>query len=571
MQKLRDLIKTLIMLLFATAISWLFYEVTENTVNVAILYLLAVVLISRFTDGYGYGVLASLIGVAGVNYFFTYPYLHLDFSRNGYPFAFLGMLAVSLLTSATTTRLKEQLRFVSLRERHMSELNSLTGQLLAADGLERIADLSAEFLSGFANSSVILYLGRPTPQTVFAVRLKPEPEEAALSENRNRPETNLFLTPQELAYAGQAYSSGKPSGPGAASGAFSESSEPLYLPLLSHGKSLGVVGLIPLSAEDGEEAVHQKTLPSELAKRSGIRQKQPLFHTKIQADIKTRIQKNVSPKKKEDLLPFLYQMVSQTAMAIERQQISDQHHALSVETEKEKMRANLLRAVSHDLRTPLTGIIGASQTCLETGASLTEEQKTGFLRHIHEDADWLLNMVENLLTVTRINQDSATVNKTEEPLEELISEAVFRLKKRYPEAQIKVRIPDEFLMVPVDAILIEQVIINLLENAVKYAGLRSPIRLTAVRLKEYIRISVADHGEGIRTSPPSLLFEGCLPYPNQGADSKKGMGIGLSICKSIVMAHGGTIEAHNYEGGAIFSFTLPLMLVPAAGESKSGQ
>ena len=230
---------------------------------------------------------------------------------------------------------------------------------------------------------------------------------------------------------------------------------------------------------------------------------------------------------------------------------------LLAEAEKEKMRANLLRAVSHDLRTPLTGIIGASSSYLENEDRLTGEEKREMVRHIGEDADWLLNMVENLLTVTRISEGRASVNKSMEPVEEVMSEAVFRLKKRLPDANIRVILPEEFIMIPMDAMLIEQVLINLLENAVYHAKSSEPVECSVQAGREGVTFFVTDHGVGIPEDKLKHIFDGSGHTENSVADGHKGMGIGLSICKTIVTAHGGTIGAGNHGHGARFYFTLP--------------
>lgn len=230
---------------------------------------------------------------------------------------------------------------------------------------------------------------------------------------------------------------------------------------------------------------------------------------------------------------------------------------LLAEAEKEKMRANLLRAVSHDLRTPLTGIIGASSSYLENEDRLTGEEKREMVRHIGEDADWLLNMVENLLTVTRISEGRASLNKSMEPVEEVMSEAVFRLKKRLPDANIRVILPEEFIMIPMDAMLIEQVLINLLENAVYHAESREPVECSVQTGEAGVTFFVTDQGVGIPEDKLKHIFDGTGHTENSVADGHKGMGIGLSICKTIVAAHGGVIGAENHGHGARFYFTLP--------------
>lgn len=338
---IRNIVVTSVLLLGATACSAAFLFIGGNRTNIGIVFMLAVMLTARYTDGYIPGIIASIVGVVCVNYVFTYPFMELDFTLDGYPVTFIAMLLISGITSATTTHLKEQ------------------------------------------------------------------------------------------------------------------------------------------------------------------------------------------------------------------------NHIL-MEAEKETMRANLLRAVSHDLRTPLTGIIGASSAYLENKEHMTEDEKTGMVSNIREDANWLLNMVENLLSVTRIRDTGAQVNKTLEPLEEVASEAVQRFHKRLPEAAVHVTVPDEFIMVPMDATLIEQVIINLLENAVYHSHSEAPIDLNITVQDGFARFAVTDHGCGIPAERLDSLFDGGTPTPNSSGDSHKGMGIGLSICKTIITAHGGTITASNETQGARFTFTLPL-------------
>ncbi len=226
------------------------------------------------------------------------------------------------------------------------------------------------------------------------------------------------------------------------------------------------------------------------------------------------------------------------------------------EREQETMRANLLRAISHDLRTPLTGIIGNSSLILENGETLTETEKEKLISNIHEDSNWLLNMVENLLTITRIRGDNLSINKAEESVEEVISEALQKLAKRYPDTQINASIPDDFILLPMDAILIEQVTINLLSNAILYSKSTRPIDLIVRDTPHSVVFTVRDYGVGLSPNELETLVEGNL-FPTHSSDSHKGMGIGLSICKTIISAHHGTLTARNRDTGADFTFTLP--------------
>ena len=231
------------------------------------------------------------------------------------------------------------------------------------------------------------------------------------------------------------------------------------------------------------------------------------------------------------------------------------------EAEKEKLRANLLRAVSHDLRTPLTSMIGASSSYLENEAALPPEEKRKLVSEIYEDANWLLHMVENLLSITRITDGGANVlKKTPEAAEEVLFDAVSTSRKRYPDLQIKTVIPDEFVTAPMDPLLIKQVLLNLIENAYFHARSTKPLECTLSSTEDAIKFCIRDYGTGIAPDRLSGIFDAVPSAPSSAAstvDARKGMGIGLSICKAIVNAHNGEITAQNHAEGAEFRFTIP--------------
>ena len=245
-----------------------------------------------------------------------------------------------------------------------------------------------------------------------------------------------------------------------------------------------------------------------------------------------------------------------TTLKKQRHAMADREKALA-EAEREKLRANLLRAVSHDLRTPLTSIIGSSSSYLENYPELSDEERTELISNIKDDSQWLLNMVENLLTVTRIDDNSTDkVKKSPEVVEEVISEAIQRLKKRLPDIRIRVSMPNDFLMLSMDPTLIEQVLINLMENAFIHSGTREPIDLIIRESDGSISFTVRDYGNGVDEGQLPYIFEG-QRTASRTNDGHKGIGIGLSICKTIIRAHGGTITAANHTNGAEFTFTLP--------------
>lgn len=237
-----------------------------------------------------------------------------------------------------------------------------------------------------------------------------------------------------------------------------------------------------------------------------------------------------------------------------------QQEIIKSEIEKEQMRSNLLRAVSHDIRTPLTSIVGAVSAVEENHDKLSEEEILSLLADVKEEAQWLVRVVENLLLVTRIDADSAKVVKEPEPVEEILAEAVGKFKKRFPEAPIRIEMPAEVMFVPMDAVLIEQVLCNLLENAVLHGGVVSDILVKVYNEGDMAFFCVLDDGVGISAEElPRLLNESIYKEDEKKADGKRSMGIGLTVCNSIIRAHGGEVKAYNRkEGGAAFEFSLPI-------------
>ena len=238
-----------------------------------------------------------------------------------------------------------------------------------------------------------------------------------------------------------------------------------------------------------------------------------------------------------------------------------QQEKIKAESEKERMRGNLLRAVSHDLRTPLTSIYGATSVIMENYDSISKEKQIKLLGEIHEDSQWLIRMVENLLSVTRIDDSVTKISKDPVVLEELLDSVIVKFNKHYPKQKVEVSVPSEFISIPMDAILIQQVLMNIMENAIMHAKGMTELEIS-VRLEENKSIfEIKDDGCGIPEERLSQLFTGYLDkdtsIPMDG--SRNNMGIGLSVCATIIKAHGGTLFAKNRpEGGALFGFTLEL-------------
>ena len=230
---------------------------------------------------------------------------------------------------------------------------------------------------------------------------------------------------------------------------------------------------------------------------------------------------------------------------------------MKADAEKERMRGNLLRAVSHDLRTPLTSIYGACSAIIEDYESIPQDRQLKLLNDVRSDAQWLVRMVENLLSVTRLDTQNVRLNTQDTVLEELVDAVLVKFHKHYPQQKIHVRLPDVFVSIPMDAILIEQVLMNLLENAVFHARGMTNLWLTVDLTGNRAVFRVTDDGCGIPPDRMDQLFTGLLGSDVSADTSRSSMGIGLSVCSAIIKAHGGTIHAKNRtQGGAEFSFSL---------------
>lgn len=492
-----DLGKTVVVFFVATCFALYLRKANVLNDNIYGVFMLAVAVTSSITSGYVWGIISSLSGVIGVNFFFTYPYFAIDFTLAGYPITFAILLLLSVLISALTAKVKRAAVLSSLRRKRAESLNHMSKELLSANNFQDILQISMEHIDAVSHCSVILYIGSPlNPKYIV---------DKYLSENDEK----ILGSMLEKQVAQEAYLSKKSTGLGIED--ISQNCLGTYIPVIKKDEIYGVVGLL---LQD----------PDYIS---------------------------------SDTLQYITLIMAQVVLALDRQEIFLESQRILLEKEKENMRSNLLRAISHDLRTPLTCILGSSTTLLENAHTLDQETKRQLLEDIHHDAGWLIQMVENLLSVTKISGNDARLKKKEEIVEEVVEESVTKIQKRFSHAEICVHVPEELLLVPMDAMLIEQVLINLMENAIRHSGTKDPIHLVVKNTGKEAVFSVYDQGIGI---PPECLphiFDGTLP--SRSTDSTRGLGIGLPICKSIITAHGGRIYAeNNKDGGANFTFVLPL-------------
>lgn len=267
-------------------------------------------------------------------------------------------------------------------------------------------------------------------------------------------------------------------------------------------------------------------------------------------------------KKAGKLEPFdknlLLSILGECALALEKEEFSRKREEALAQAQNEQMRANLLRSISHDLRTPLTSISGNSGILLNNEGSLDVTKRKKLYSDIYDDSMWLISLVENLLSVTRLEEGTMNLNMQIEVVDEVIEEALKHVNRKSVEHHLRFLPSDDILLARMDSRLIVQVIINLVNNAIEYTQEGSEIFVKSEEKDNRIEISVSDNGKGITEEAKKKVFEMFYTEKNNMADSRRGMGLGLFLCQSIVQAHGGTIEVtDNKPQGTVFTFTLP--------------
>ncbi len=494
---LKDLFKSVAILLAATVIGYIFFGLGFTEVNIITVYILAVLLISIITTHRVYALVASIVSVLVFNFFFTMPHFTFMAYDQGYPVTFLIMFTAAFLTGSLAIRLKthaKQAAQAAFRTKVLFDTNQV---LQKAEGRDNIITATANQLIQLLGRTIIVYPaqnGALQSAQIFRAA-QASADESPAPEN-------------ERAVADWVYQNNKRAG--ASTDTFSNASC-LYLAIRLNQNVYGVVGI----------AVGETPLDS--------------FENSV-----------------------LLSILGECALALENEKNAREKEEAAILAKNEQLRANLLRAISHDLRTPLTSISGNADNLLSNGNHFDEATKNQIYTDIYEDSIWLTNLVENLLSVTRIEDGRMKLNMTTELIDEIISEALRHIGRRSAEHRVSVQIADGFLLAKVDARLIVQVIINIVDNAIKYTPKESEIRINACKDQGMILITIADNGPGISDETKKHVFDMFYSGANKIADSRRSLGLGLSLCKSIVTAHGGEISvADNQPHGTIFRFTLP--------------
>ena len=493
----RELLISLGMLAAATVLGNLFWYAHSTAANIITVYILGVLLTALFTKSYACSVLISLASVLVFNYFFTEPRMTLHAYEADYPLTFGVMLAASLITGWLANKLQAQAKQSSQAAFRTKVLLDTEQLLQKAGGEAEMVQRTAGQLQKLLERDVLFY---PAEESgLGAGRLfspvSGEGEAPALAGAEREAADWVFE------HGGRA---------GATTDRCAEA-DCLYLPLGNGDRRFGVVGVridgTPMDA----------------------------FTDSI-----------------------LQSILGECALALENSRNLREKEQAAIQARNEQLRADLLRSISHDLRTPLTSISGYADTLMTSGDRLDAETRQQIFTDIYDDSVWLINLVENLLSITRMEGGQVELNLSPELVSEVIEEALRHTDRRGAARVIRVEQSDELLMARMDARLIIQVIINLVDNAIKYTPAGSHITIGAERQGEMAVIRISDDGPGIPDADKPHVFEMFYTGGSRIADSRRSLGLGLALCRSAVLAHGGEITvADNDPHGTVFSFTLP--------------
>jgi two-component system, OmpR family, sensor histidine kinase KdpD len=465
-------------------------------VDIAMVYLLGVLVTASRTSTWP-SLAATLLSIAAFDFFFVPPYYTFAVGDVSYVITFIVMFTVSVVISRLTLRVRQQADSARLRERRIAALYSLSRDLVRERGAKRLSEIAVKHIGEVFDGKVALLIpdeqGRLAPAADSALSFVPDE--------------------QELSVAQWVYEHRQPAGVGTDT---LPGAKALYLPLISSGGPVGVVGILRRRSSD--------TLDPEQ------------FH-------------------------YLEAFANQTATAIERSFLGETAQRALLKAETESLRNTLLSSISHDLRTPLSAITGAASTLLQRDVLIDTDSRLDLVKTIQEEADHLNRIIKNVLDMTRLESGAITVNKEWQSLEEIVGVVLNRLGDRLNEHPLTVKLPGNLPLIPFDGLLIEQVLMNLFDNALKYTPQGTGLELSAREDFYTVTVELADHGPGIPPGEEERIFEKFV----RGRSTTGGVGLGLAICRTIIEAHGGKIWAENRpEGGSVFRFTLSSAGLPPA-------
>lgn len=493
-----DVAKSIAMLILATAIGYAFYHLGFSEANIITIYILSVLITAIITTQRIYCLVSSVISVLTFNFFFTIPRFSFDAYDKGYPVTFLIMFIAAFITGTLAVKIKQNAK-QSVQTAYRTMILLETNQLLQkAKSQQKIVTVIANQLTKLLRKDIVFYgieKGVLAPPLVYMAK-ETEP-------------SSDYLTANEKAVATWVFKNNKHAG---ATTNTLGSAKCLYLAVRVNNTVYGVVGI----------AVLEEPLDS--------------FENSIVLSI-----------------------LGECALALENQRVANEREEASILAKNEQLRANLLRSISHDLRTPLTSISGNAGILLSSEDSIDKERRKLLYTDIYDDSLWLINLVENLLSVTRIEDGTMHLHLSAELIEEILSEALNHINRRSVEHEICVTQSEDFIMAKMDARLIVQVIINIVDNAIKYTPANSKIEINVFKKDSMAVVEIADNGNGITDEAKERIFDMFYTANTKIADSRRSLGLGLALCKSIITAHNGVISVRdNSPQGTIFQFTLPV-------------
>lgn len=492
-----DLLKSVAILILTSCIGMLFRQLWFAEANIITVYVLGVLVTSVVTRHRVYSLISSIVSVLVFNFFFTDPQFTLRAYNQGYPVTFLIMFLAALLTSSLAVKLKEHAK-QSAKAAYRTKVLFDTNQLLQqAKDKNEIVSATANQLIKLLGKDIVFYL---TEGETLG-----EPHIFTVSGDKTDKE---ITGTKEEAVAEWVLKNNKHAG---ATTETLSSAKCLYLAVRVNSRVYGVVGIYI-----GDE-------PLDAFEKS-----------------------------------ILLSILGECALSLENEKNAREKEEAAILAKNEQLRANLLRAISHDLRTPLTSISGNASNLISNGNSFDEATKNQIYTDIYDDSMWLINLVENLLSVTRIEEGRLNLHITEDLVDDVITEALHHVNRKSVEHHITVQHKEDYLLAKMDAKLMVQVVINIVDNAIKYTPKGSNILIKTWKQGDKAVISIADDGDGIPDEMKERVFDMVYSGANKIADSRRSLGLGLSLCRSIVNAHGGKITvSDNTPHGTVFTVTLP--------------
>lgn len=498
---MQDIGKSVLVLLLVTLIGYVFYGLGFTEANIIAIYIFGTLVTSIVTSNWLCSIAVSIVSVLVFNFFFTIPRLTFHFNDPDYLVTFTIMFMVAFLTGSLATKLKENAR-QSAQAAFRTKILLETNQLLQKEADEHaILRVTAGQLTKLLKRDIVIY---PSDGRDLGNPGIYEAADGGKSE---------LATKNEREVAQWVFRNNKHAG---ATTDTLANAKCLYLAIRSGSRVYGVVG------------IHMEEIPLDSFENSVV-----------------------------------LSILGECALALENMKNAREKEETAVLAKNEQLRANLLRAISHDLRTPLTSISGSAGNLMANYEKMDDVTRVQTFTDIYDDSMWLINLVENLLAITRIEGGQVHLTRSVELMDEVAAEAMRHINRKSTEHSISIRSSEELLLANIDAKLIVQVMINLVDNAVKYTPAGSKIEIGMKKDGKWITVSVSDNGPGIPDEQKSRVFDMFYTGANKIGDSRRSLGLGLSLCKSIVTAHGGEIAVgDNLPSGAVFTFTLP------AGEVK---